>query len=523
MRRALTAVAAAAACIAGTLTMPAPPQQAEAAIPDTAAGPAQAFEAIVGSGSSYAAEAINDWKAYAGARGWDVSYTPTNSVAGLGGYDQGLNDYAATEAEFTSLGSAGGRVEPARGAQYTPTVAGAIAIAYNVNDQAGNDVRTLKLSRETIARIFIGEISNWSHPAITADNDNRKLPNQDIRVVYRSGFSGTTALFYDFVQNTVPAEFNAWAGRNGFSTTVRIIQVDTSPRFVPHGRPASGSDSMVTELSGNNGEWSITAVEASYAIKANVGVAYVQNQSGNWVQPSAASITSALEGAGLRGDISQDLAPVYVSPPADAYPISAYSYLVTQCEAGQGPDCKGRYTRPGKEALLAEWMRYIACDGQAEMGRGVQGFAPLPPHLSQEIANSIGRMRGAPPETLTRTNCGNPRFDPNFQLPRGAPPPPPPADSVADGGQETDGSENPSGTTATTAAAANETAAAGLAGGDAVAVGGGSTNWRDAEPTSYDRPGMSPLEIWTWVVVVAVLVVPLAFGIVWGLLRRTRV
>ena len=37
-------------------------------------------------------------------------------------------------------------------------------------------------------------------------------------------------------------------------------------------------------------------------------------------------------------------------------------------------------------------MRYIACDGQVNMAR--IGYSPLPPNLSQEIANSIGRMQG---------------------------------------------------------------------------------------------------------------------------------
>ena len=53
-------------------------------------------------------------------------------------------------------------------------------------------------------------------------------------------------------------------------------------------------------------------------------------------------------------------------------------------------------------------MRYIACDGQITMAR--IGYSPLPPNLSQEMANSIGRMNGVAPEALDAGNCANPRF-----------------------------------------------------------------------------------------------------------------
>jgi hypothetical protein len=47
-------------------------------------------------------------------------------------------------------------------------------------------------------------------------------------------------------------------------------------------------------------------------------------------------------------------ATVYVSPAANSYPLSAYSYLVNQCApTSQVATCKGRYPRVGKENVLA--------------------------------------------------------------------------------------------------------------------------------------------------------------------------
>jgi phosphate transport system substrate-binding protein len=65
----------------------------------------------------------------------------------------------------------------------------------------------------------MGRISKWSDPAISADNGGIQLPDQNIEVVYRSGQSGTTALFYDFVQNMDPGTFQQWVAQNRFPRT----------------------------------------------------------------------------------------------------------------------------------------------------------------------------------------------------------------------------------------------------------------------------------------------------------------
>ena len=77
---------------------------------------------------------------------------------------------------------------------------------YNVALSAsGQDpVTSLRLSPVTIAKIFLGKISDWDDPAISADNGGVVLPNEHITVVCRTGQSGTTALFYDFVSHTDP-------------------------------------------------------------------------------------------------------------------------------------------------------------------------------------------------------------------------------------------------------------------------------------------------------------------------------
>ena len=75
----------------------------------------------------------------------------------------------------------------------------------------------------------------------------------------------------------------------------------------------------------------------------------MENASGNWVQPYATNIAAALQSATLNADLSQNLDGVYTSSNPLTYPISAYSYIVTQCaitsswKTCQGPLLQCRY------------------------------------------------------------------------------------------------------------------------------------------------------------------------------------
>jgi phosphate transport system substrate-binding protein len=512
MRRALRALLPVMAVL-GLLQLVAPP---------ALANPAR----INGSGSTYVALAMQQWVADAQTSGLQVNYLPTGSPTGLTQFGQGLIDFAGTEAEYSALGNAGGADQ--RGYQYVPDVAGAVAVMYNVEDKAQRKVDYLHLSRETIARIFIGDITTWADPAITADNKGLELPAEPILVVYRGGQSGTTALFYDFVQHIIPDKFAAWAARNELPTNVRIIQLDSAPTFAPKTTALNGSDQIAQFVASSQGKWAIAYDEFGYAKTYHAPAAWVQNQSGSWVLPYAQNISAALEAAQLRPDLSQELAGVYASTNPEAYPISAYSYMVTQCtQDAARPTCRGAYTNGGVSETLARWLRYIACEGQVNMAR--IGYSPLPANLSQEIANSIARMQGTGAEQLTAGNCANPRF--SGSLGEGASSPKDPLADVVDhglggggGGGDSPSSGNGDGSpvasaagsasaTETAAGATSATGSAGRAGG-ASAVGGGSTHWRKAAPVAYDRP--APSGSWTALPVIlllaAIAIPALAFG-----------
>ncbi len=207
---------------------------------------------------------------------------------------------------------------------------------------------------------------------------------------------------------------------------------------------------------------------------------------------------------------------------------------MTQCaRAADRATCTGPYIKGGVAETLTGFMRYVACEGQVQMAD--IGYAPLPPQLSQYVADAIGRMNGTRAERLTRGNCANPRFDPGYLLPGGETPPalpdPPGVENVigADGGgdggdDETAGGDGGAGGAGaagptTTAGAGDEEAAAGL---DDLGLGGGSSDWRDVDPVAFDRPGMERIGRWPLLVVVLILAVPVVGGMVAGAVRRRR-
>jgi phosphate transport system substrate-binding protein len=513
-----------------------------------AGGPASAVTParINGAGSSYVAPAVQQWVADAQSRGLSVNYLPTSSPDGLTQYGGGLLDFAATEAEYSALFGGSGGSAGARGYQYVPDVGAATAVMYHVQDRAGRTVDYLHLSMRTIARIFMGYITNWNDPVITAENKGLVLPDKPITVVYRSGQSGTTGTFYDFVAHAAPDLFGPWAAKYHLPTNVRIIQLDGTPNFAPKTIAFGGSDQVAQYIHSGDGIWSIGYDEFSYAKVYSVAAAWVQNAAGKWVLPYAQNISAALESAKLRPDLSQELSGVYASTNPLAYPISMYSYLVVQCaQAGDRPTCNGKYPNPGVAETLARWMKYIECDGQVNMAQ--VGYSPMPPNLAQEMANSIARMQGTAPETLTAANCSNPRFhgslgsgstspdDPLAGVPTIAPPTTPGAGSGTDPGSGTGGgtgvgTSEPGGITyrrgsttrnVVSTGAKKAVRAAGLLGGAARSAGGGSGSVRDAAPVAYNNRGGIPnpasLPAWAFLAVVAV---PPGVAGLWGARRR---
>ena len=141
----------------------------------------------------------------------------------------------------------------------------------------------------------------------------------------------------------------------------------------------SGSDNAANYVASVSSQGSITYVETAYAKEHNFPVASLQNASGNAVQPTSLDVATALEAAVLHADLTQDLTNVYTNPLPNAYPLSAYSYLVTPCSpalaAGQHTACAAdpggapSTFVPQKGQALGQFVGFLACAGRRRWRR----------------------------------------------------------------------------------------------------------------------------------------------------------
>jgi phosphate transport system substrate-binding protein len=74
---------------------------------------------------------------------------------------------------------------------YLPIAAGGTSFPYQIRYD-GQQVENLRLSGETLAKIFTNQITNWDDPEITKDNNGHALPSLPITPVVQSEGSGAT-------------------------------------------------------------------------------------------------------------------------------------------------------------------------------------------------------------------------------------------------------------------------------------------------------------------------------------------
>ncbi|MGO8876517.1 MAG: substrate-binding domain-containing protein [Acidimicrobiales bacterium] len=404
LRRSVLAAAVILGIIAPASVVAAVGATSFSAAPALANGPL-----INGGGSSYAAVAIDQWRAeILSIDGDNVNYNTSSSVIGLNEFAQNQLDFGASEIGY-STGQASNT--PTERYQYLPDVAGATCLMYNLTDITGHPITQLLLNSRLLAEMFSGQIKFWDDPQIKALNGGVLLPHTPIAVVWRTDASGDNYLFSEYLAFEQASIWNPFAKSMLYPPGADAV----FPYPQQGGYPkkydltgwigAQGSDIASNDVAAQNG--AITYVETAYAYEHAKPCAYIENASGHYVIPTEENDAVALEGAELLPDLEQKLQGVYTNPLSDAYPISAYSYLITE---------EGTET-PQKGAVLGQFIEFLACRGQDSAGQ--LGYSPLPPNLVQDDFNAVDRIAGAAkaPAKPTAANCPNPYVDGETPLP----------------------------------------------------------------------------------------------------------
>ncbi|MEV4509406.1 substrate-binding domain-containing protein [Dactylosporangium sp. NPDC049525] len=385
-----------ASCLAAALIAAAVPGTARAAVP---------HQRIAGTGSSYAANAINAWVAQGQLRGLQADYTPTGSASGRKDFAVQVTDFGVSDLPFRGVDPMTGQRDDAQGRPYAyaPLVAGAVTFPYQLR-VGGQLVRDVRLSGLTLAKIFLGQITNWNDPLITADN-GRQLPWLPIIVVVHAEASGVTAQLTAYIAKQFPSLWQEYSG-----TSVYTEYFPTTPRTGTRPRPlaVSGSDGVMNTVRAGSSNGAIGYDEYTYALAAGSPVAKVGNAAGYFIAPDPLNVSLSLTRATLNPDLTANLDAVYAFDDPRVYPLSGYTYLILPTGADDA-----RMTT-AKRQTLVDFFAYTACAGQA--GISPLGYAPLPLNLVRAQFDQLRKLHDADPavdvSTLDPANCANPTFIP---------------------------------------------------------------------------------------------------------------
>jgi phosphate transport system substrate-binding protein len=361
-----------------------------AGMPAVGASPARASgPTIVGAGSTWVQIALDQWRADVSKQGLTVNYSGVGSSTGRRFYIINQIDFAASEIPFQPDEVAQLNAEH-KSYQYLPDVAGGTSFMYNLHNPDGSRKTDLQLSSASIAGIFTGSITDWDDPSITADNGGHPLPSEPIKPVIRADGSGTSAQFSLYLAAVQPSIWDPFAQEYGITAPASYWPI------FPGAIAQTGSDGVANFISNDSvGRGSIGYVEYGYATEHGFPAAMVRNASGHYVLPLSNNVATALTHATINADLTQNLTKVYVAPEANAYPVSSYSYMITQTT---GFD-------PAKGNVLGQFILYAACAGQQKSA--LLGYSPLPENLVLADFDAVRRIPGAPaPPALS--DCDNP-------------------------------------------------------------------------------------------------------------------
>jgi phosphate ABC transporter phosphate-binding protein len=374
------------------------------------AGPANAasYVPISGAGSTWSQNAITQWISNVDQYGIKVNYQGTGSSDGRNQFRNGTVDFGVSEIPYGIRDGASIDDPPPRKFAYMPIVAGGTSFMYNLVI-GGHRVTNLRLSGDTVAKIFTGNITRWNDPAIKADNPGLSLPAIRVVPVVRSDGSGTTAQLTTFFSKRYQSLWDAYcvqAGRSAPCGVTSNFPLASGLGFVAQ----SGSTGVAGYTNQAQSVGAITYVEYSYALNSKAPVVKLLNKAGYYVEPTAPSVAVALLKAQINTDtnsssyLTQILDGVYDNTDPRTYPLSSYSYMIipTKVEANFST---------AKGATLGAFAYYFLCEGQQQAPD--LGYSPLPLNLVQAGLAQVRRIPGVVAENINISKCNNPTFSAN--------------------------------------------------------------------------------------------------------------
>ena len=256
---------------------------------------------VTGAGATFPAPIYAKWAdAYNKATGARINYQSVGSGAGIRQIrgktvDFGASDMPLTDAELAKDGLV----------QF-PMVIGGVVPVVNIKGIAAGQIR---MTGQVLGDIFLGKITKWNDPALTALNPGVPLPDAAIAPVRRADGSGTTFIFTNYLSK-VNAE---WKSKVGEGTAVNW----------PAGAGGKGNEGVsafVQRLPN-----SIGYVEYAYAKQNKMSHVLMRNKDGVFMGPDDSAFKAAAAGADWAKTFYQILTE---QPGKDSWPITGATYIL---------------------------------------------------------------------------------------------------------------------------------------------------------------------------------------------------
>jgi phosphate transport system substrate-binding protein len=306
---------------------------------------------ITGAGATFPYPIYAKWaENYKAKTGVSLNYQSIGSGGGIKQITARTVNFGASDKPLTSaeLAAGGGLVQ-------FPTVIGGVVPVINVE---GVQPGQLKLTGETLAGIFLGRITHWNDPEITANNRGLSLPDTNITVIHRSDGNGQTFNFTNYLSQ-VSAEWRSGVG------------ADTAVAW-PTGMGGRGNEGVAANVKSIRN--SIGYVEYAYMKQNRMTYVQLKNLDGQFVNPLDVNLKAAAANTRWSSD---DFFQILTNQPgSDSWPICGATFILMHS--------KENLATSAKEALMFFDWAYSNGGSLAED----LDYVPLPGNVIQLIRNS---------------------------------------------------------------------------------------------------------------------------------------
>ena len=315
---------------------------------------AMAQNEATGAGASFPAPLYSKWASdYNKATGIKINYQSVGSGAGLKQIEAKTIDFGASDAPLKDEDL------QKKGLVQFPTVIGGVIPVVNIQ---GIKAGELKLTGQVLGDIYLGKITKWNDPAITALNPGVKLPDANIAPVRRADGSGTSFLFTNYLSKVN----QEWKDKVGEGTAVNW----------PTGAGGKGNEGVAAFVGRLPN--SIGYVEYAYVKQNKMTYAMLQNSAGKYVAPDDTAFKAAAAGA----DWSKSFYQVLTNQAGDgSWPITGATFILMH----KAQD------KPAQAATTLKFFEWAYKNG--DQTSGDLDYVPMPDSVKNVIYKSWGDIK----------------------------------------------------------------------------------------------------------------------------------